>query len=248
MDHLNIQNTYNFTEPIKNKSFQKFINSSKPSANTSEIKYSEPDNSKSFTPYEDMQQAPSNPPFKESNIVNLNKPKLNAMSIVLSEKNKERRECENVWDNLYNMKNKQELKRIEALTQKVEQENQQILKDCTFTPKIDKSIVVETTKDVFERTILWKHSVESKLAEKKRELELRQLSDCKFSPNIETSKIASSTVINVNGVSNFYKRMKDAKLSNDFKQQRLNKYSGNSWKKQVTISTPYNLSISNAVT
>ena len=303
MDHLTAQNLDDASEQSRNLSFQKFLNSNKPSVNTSDIKYQDLHENDNYKPtlhdeytHQQLQNIDEVPSintqaiqmsredrkiendssltpkinhkrfeqFMERNLAwkqsvenkikqqtghkCLNKPKLNVTSIILASNRKNREGT--ISEALYNEHYSNQKSRIQALTTKIEEENEKFLKECTFTPKIQRTEGV-ATGNIFERTLAWKHSIDNKIQQKKKENEIKEIEECsktKLTSPVDTrQKNSPEKEINKKGLTSFYKRMNDAKLNNILKSERLNKYSGRNWQNQKTIASPYNLSTSNAV-
>jgi len=237
----------NEEENKKISSFQKFINSCKPSADNS-LMANESSN-QIIAQNSKTEREPAVKSLQYQTTI-LNEPKcvpvIDTFSRIISEKQRRDREGETLWDGLYKMHETKSNKLQTKIVEKIEEEDKKIQLECPFKPSIiPNKVKIEQTGKVYERSMNWKQSAIDKIEKRKEKQTENELKGCNFSPEINgsTNKSKEVKVVN-NSVQKHLERQKNAELEQDFKKERLEKYSGKNWCHRVTMPDEYKLSAS----
>jgi len=157
------------------------------------------------------------------------------------------------WDQLYLMKDKynidKEMKKQER--ERIEKEND----ECTFHPKLNtvsSRVFRDKSVTLAERTSAWKDMRDRKLKREKSAILEKEIAECTFEPalcaspgKLATSRSASNlndlSQMSIKGLDNHFEKIDRANRMKREVEARQEKFSGKSWKRQITVPKEFQL-------
>lgn len=158
----------------------------------------------------------------------------------------------NIWEHLYNMDKVLKEKRDQSHLEKKLKEEEASLQGCTFQPRIkglgsqSGDVSYKQEGDIYERTKMWKKSIEDKIRKKKDTYEKEEEKSCVFKPELSAKQPAEPSVTpigEIKGVSKFMERQKVANEARKEKELYQRRDIGANWVRKVTIPAEFKLTV-----